>query len=101
MNHSSEYTLHQDMKHIQKLVLTCFALTLIACSTPVSEFGVYRQSDGTIGVHAPKNAKETEAQDAAVEECKKLGKRSATILETRKTVNDRFPVTYIYRCNTY
>lgn len=89
------------MNHAQKIVWTFLAFTLMACSTPVSEFGVYRQSDGTIGVHAPKNAKETEAQAAAVEECKKLGKRSATILETRKTVNDRFPVTYIYRCNTY
>lgn len=89
------------MNHAQKIVSTFLAFTLMACSTPVSEFGVYRQSDGAIGVHAPKNAKETEAQAAAVEECKKLGKRSATILETRKTVNDRFPVTYIYRCNTY
>jgi hypothetical protein len=89
------------MNHAQKIAWTFLAFTLMACSTPVSEFGVYRQSDGAIGVHAPKNAKETEAQAAAVEECKKLGKRSATILETRKTVNDRFPMTYIYRCNTY
>jgi hypothetical protein len=74
---------------------------LMACSTPTSQFGVYRQSDGTVGVHAPKSAKDTEAQAAAVEECKKIGKRSATIVETRKTVNDRFPMTYIYVCNTY
>jgi hypothetical protein len=52
-------------------------------------------------VHAPKSAKDTEAQAAAAEECKKLGKRSATIVETRKTVNDRFPMTYIFVCNTY
>ena len=52
-------------------------------------------------MHAPKAAKETEAQDAAAEECKKLGKRSATIVESRKTVNDRFPMTYIFKCNTY
>jgi hypothetical protein len=82
------------------LALSIGAL-LLACSTPPSEFGVYRQSDGTVGVHAPKSAKDTEAQAAAVEECKKLGKRRATILETRKTVNDRFPMTYIYMCNTY
>jgi len=82
------------------LLLSAGAL-LLACSTPQSEFGVYRQSDGTVGVHAPKSAKDTEAQAAAVEECKKLGKRSATILETRKTVNDRFPMTYIFVCNTY
>ena len=71
---------------------------MVACSTPASQFGVYKQSDGTIGVHAPKDAKESEAQDAALAECKKMGKRTVTILESRKTVNDRFPVTYIYSC---
>jgi hypothetical protein len=76
-------------------------MAMMACATPPSEFGVYRQSDGTVGVHAPKSAKDTEAQAAAAEECKKLGKRSATIVETRKTVNDRFPMTYIFVCNTY
>ena len=89
------------MKYFQKIFLLYFGLILVACSTPVSEFGAYRQSDGTVGVHAPKGAKDSEAHAAAEEECKKLGKRSATILETRKTVNDRFPITYIYRCNTY
>ena len=77
------------------------SMAMMACATPPSEFGVYRQSDGTVGVHAPKSAKDVEAQAAAVEECKKLGKRSATIVETRKTVNDRFPMTYIFVCNTY
>ena len=80
------------------LILACLLLGLAACSTPQSAFGVYRQSDGTVGVHTPKSAKETEAQEAATEECKKLGKRNAVILESRKTVNDRFPMTYIYRC---
>ena len=73
-------------------------LGVSACSTPVSKFGVYQQSDGTIGVHAPKDAKESEAQEVALEECKKLGKRTVTIVESRKTVNDRFPLTYIYLC---
>ena len=82
------------------LALTA-SMAMMACATPPSEFGVYRQSDGTVGVHAPKSAKDVEAQAAAVEECKKLGKRSATIVETRKTVNDRFPMTYIFMCNTY
>ena len=82
------------------LVLTV-SIAMVACATPPSEFGVYRQSDGTVGVHAPKSAKDTEAQAAAAEECKKLGKRGATIVETRKTVNDRFPMTYIFVCNTY
>ena len=77
------------------------SMAMMACATPPSEFGVYRQSDGTVGVHAPKSAKDTEAQAAAVEECKKLGKRSATMVESRKTVNDRFPMTYIFVCNTY
>jgi hypothetical protein len=84
------------MKH--RYIVACFGLIFAACSTPQSEFGVYQQSDGTIGVHAPKTAKETEAQEAALVECKKQGKRTVTILESRKTVNDRFPITYIYLC---
>jgi hypothetical protein len=89
------------MNFFSRVLLLALSMALLACSTPQSEFGVYRQSDGTVGVHAPKSAKDTETQQAAVEECKKLGKRSATIVETRKTVNDRFPMTYIYVCNTY
>ena len=89
------------MKIISSVLVLVMSMTLLACSTPTREFGVYRQSDGTVGVHAPKSAKDTEAQAAAAEECKKLGKRSATIVETRKTVNDRFPMTYIFVCNTY
>jgi uncharacterized lipoprotein YmbA len=82
----------------RQYILIAIALQLAACSTPQSEFGVYQQSDGTIGVHAPKNSKETDAQEAALIECKKQGKRTVTILESRKTVNDRFPLTYIYLC---
>ena len=89
------------MKIISGALVFVVSITMLACGTPPSEFGVYRQSDGTVGVHAPKSAKDTEAQAAAVEECKKLGKRNATIVETRKTVNDRFPMTYIFVCNTY
>ncbi len=89
------------MKIISSVLVLAITVAMLACSTPSSDFGVYRQSDGTIGVHAPKTAKDTEAQAAAAEECKKLGKRSATIVETRKTVNDRFPMTYIFMCNTY
>ena len=86
------------MKLLNKSILLAISLGLFACSTPSSQFGVYKQSDGTVGVHAPRDAKETEAQEVALEECKKLGKRTATILESRKTVNDRFPLTYIYLC---
>ncbi|MBU3576048.1 hypothetical protein [Polynucleobacter sp. UK-Mo-2m-Kol15] len=89
------------MKRLIPALASSLGLLLMACSTPSSQFGVYRQSDGTIGVHAPKSAKDSEAQAAAIEECKKLGKRSASIVETRKTVNDRFPMTYIFVCNTY
>jgi hypothetical protein len=89
------------IKIYQSILVLSAGMLLLACSTPPSEFGIYRQSDGTVGVHAPKSAKDTEAQAAAAEECKKLGKRSATIVETRKTVNDRFPMTYIFVCTTY
>jgi hypothetical protein len=75
-----------------------FIFALCACGTPDSEFGVYKQSDGAVGVHAPKGAKENEAQEMALAECKKLGKQNAIAAESRKTVNDRFPMTYIYLC---
>jgi len=74
------------------------AFALFACGTPDSEFGVYKQSDGTVGVHAPKGAKENEVQAMALAECKKLGNQNAVAAESRKTVNDRFPMTYIYLC---
>jgi hypothetical protein len=86
------------MKTIYLTVIIIVSLSLLACGTPPSQFGVYRQSDGMIGVHSPKSATQEEAQVAAMEECKKLGKRTATVLESRQTVNDRFPVTYLYRC---
>jgi len=86
------------MKLTRFRFLVCLGFLLSACSTPESEFGVYKQSDGAIGVHAPKGAKENEAQDVAIAECQKLGKRTAVIAENRKTVNDRFPITYIYFC---
>jgi hypothetical protein len=86
------------MKVLNKVMWLGLGFGLFACSTPVSQFGVYRQSDGAIGVHAPKDAKEPEAQEVALVECKKEGKRTVAILESRKTVNDRFPLTYIYLC---
>jgi len=78
---------------VRHYLVVFLGLMLAACSTPVSQFGVYKQSDGTVGVHAPKDAKENEAQEMALEECKKLGKRTATIVESRKSVNVRFPLT--------
>ena len=86
------------MNTIYLIVIAIVSLSLSACETPSSQFGVYRQSDGTIGVHSPKSATQEESQVAAAEECKKLGKRTATILGSRETGNDRFPITYLYRC---
>lgn len=86
------------MRTLNKLALLGLSLGLFACSTPPSKFGVYQQSDGTVGVHSPKDAKESEAQGMALAECQKMGKRTASIVESRKTVNDRFPYTYIYVC---
>jgi hypothetical protein len=86
------------MNFSRYILLVLIAAVISACSTPPSRFGVYQQSDGTIGVHAPKDAKEEEAQDVALAECKKLGKRNVTIIDSRKTINDRFPITYNYLC---
>jgi len=72
--------------------------SLLACGTPEREFGVYKQSDGAVGVHAPAGAKESETQEMALAECKKLGKQNAVAAGSRKTVNDRFPITYTYIC---
>ena len=71
---------------------------IVACATPPAEFRVYQQSDGTIGLHVPKTANEAETHEVAEAECKKLGKRTATLVDSRKTVNDRFPMSYTYLC---
>lgn len=88
-----------DIATLRRSILSTFlAYTLLACSTPVSDFRVYKQSDGTVGVHAPKTAKDSEVQEVAVSECNKLGKRNATLVDNRKTGNDRFPMSYTYLC---
>ena len=74
------------------------SLWLLACSTPVSDFRIFKQSDGTIGVHAPKSATDAEAYEVAETECQKLGKRNVTLVDSRKTTNDRFPFSYTYLC---
>jgi len=81
-----------------RCLLVFTSLFLLACSTPVSDFRVFRQSDGTIGIHAPKSAKDAEAHEVAEAECQKLGKRTATLVDSRKTTNDRFPLSYTYLC---
>ena len=86
------------MRTLNKYALLAISLGLFACSTPPSKFGVYQQSDGAVGVHSPKDAKESEAQGMALAECQKMGKGTASIVDSRKTVNDRFPMTYNYLC---
>ena len=50
------------MKFLSRLSIIVLAIALLGCSTPPSRFGVYQQSDGTIGVHAPKDAKDEDAE---------------------------------------
>ena len=87
-----------EMKFLSRLSIVGLAIALFGCSTPPSRFGVYQQSDGTIGVHAPKDTKDEEAQQVAQTECQKVGRQTATLIDSRKTVNDRFPTTYNYIC---
>ena len=86
------------MNKIVVVLLILVGAGLTACGTPASQFGIYQQSDGTVGVHAPKSATQEETQAAAEKECKKLGKRTAMMAGSRETANDRFPMTYLYRC---
>ena len=83
---------------IRYSLMAILGCMILACSTPVSDFRVFRQSDGTIGIHAPKSAKDAEAHEVAEAECQKLGKRTATLVDSRKTSNDRFPLSYTYLC---
>lgn len=79
-----------------------FVLILVAslsgCGTSAYDLRPYTQSDGLVGVHTTKSAKESETQAVAEAECKKKGKRRAVFVESRATVNDRFPVTNLYMC---
>jgi hypothetical protein len=86
------------MDHRSILIILIMALGLSACGTPQSGFRVVNRSDGMIGVHAAKGAKELEAQELATKECKKNGKSVARISEARSTHNDNFPMIYIYQC---
>jgi ABC-type sugar transport system substrate-binding protein len=87
-----------QMGLIRNILLLLSACMILACSTPPAEFRVYQQSDGTIGLHVPKTANDAETHEVAEAECKKLGKRTATLVDSRKTVNDRFPMSYTYLC---
>jgi hypothetical protein len=74
------------------------AALLVGCSTSAYDLRAYTQSDGLVGVHTTKKAKESETQAVAEAECKKKGKRRAVFVESRTTVNDRFPITNLYMC---
>lgn len=84
---------------IQHPVLIGLLAGLIAgCGTADYDLRAYTQSDGLVGVHTIKTAKESETQAVAEAECKKKGKRRAILVESRTTVNDRFPITNLYMC---
>ena len=71
---------------------------LSGCGTSDYNLRAYTQSDGLVGVHTITKAKERETQAVAEAECKKKGKRRAVFVESRTTVNDRFPITNLYMC---
>ena len=74
------------------------AVILSGCGTSAYDLRAYTQSDGLVGVHTIRKAKESETQAVAEAECKKKGKRRAVFVESRTTVNDRFPLTNLYSC---
>lgn len=83
----------------QHTFFTCLLAGLLTgCGTSAYDLRAYTQSDGLVGVHTIKAAKESETQAVAEAECKKKGKRRAVFVESRTTVNDRFPITNLYMC---
>ena len=85
--------------HIQYPVfIGVLVATLAGCGTSAYDLRAYTQSDGFVGVHTIQKAKESETQGVAEAECKKKGKRRAVFVESRTTVNDRFPITNLYMC---
>ena len=86
------------MRIAHPVFISVIAATLIGCGTSDYDLRAYTQSDGLVGVHTVKTAKESETQAVAEAECKKKGKRRAVFVESRATVNDRFPITNLYMC---
>jgi hypothetical protein len=83
----------------QYTLFVCLLASILAgCGTSAYDLRAYTQSDGLVGVHTVKSAKESETQAVAEAECKKKGKRRAVFVESRATVNDRFPITNLYMC---
>ncbi len=86
------------MRIAYPLFISLLTGALAGCGTSDYDLHAYTQSDGLVGVHTIKKAKESETQEAAEAECKKRGKRRAIFVESRTTVNDRFPITNLYMC---
>jgi hypothetical protein len=80
------------------VLIGLFAGLMAGCGTSDYDLRAYTQSDGLVGVHTIQKAKESETQAVAEAECKKKGKRRAVFVESRNTVNDRFPITNLYMC---
>lgn len=86
------------MRTLHTFLISLLAGLLAGCGTSDYDLRAYTQSDGLVGVHTIKTAKESETQAVAEAECKKKGKRRAVLVESRTTVNDRFPITNLYMC---
>ena len=86
------------MRIAHSVFISLIAVTLAGCGTSDYDLRAYPQSDGLVGVHTIQKAKESETQAVAEAECKKKGKRRAVFVESRTTVNDRFPITNLYMC---
>jgi hypothetical protein len=92
------YKAKTSMRIQYTLFISLLAGIASGCGTSAYDLRAYTQSDGLVGVHTIKSAKESETQAVAEAECKKKGKRRAIFVEARTTVNDRFPITNLYMC---
>jgi len=92
------YKAKQTMRIPHPIFIGLMAAILGGCGTSAYDLRAYTQSDGLVGVHTIQKAKESETQAVAEAECKKKGKRRAVFVESRTTVNDRFPITNLYTC---
>ena len=86
------------MRIAYPVFISLIAAILTGCGSSAYDLRAYTQSDGLVGVHTIQKAKESETQAVAEAECKKKGKRRAVFVESRTTVNDRFPLTNLYSC---
>jgi hypothetical protein len=92
------YKVKRSMRIQYPIFIGVIAAILAGCGTSAYDLRAYTQSDGLVGVHTIKSAKESETLAVAESECKKKGKRRAVFVESRATVNDRFPITNLYMC---